>query len=256
MPNDDHVRWSKDGGIGRITLHRPSRRNALTAGMWETLVHLATERVLSENVRALVLAGADGAFCSGNDIEMLQNCLVDQAATHRFHQLVDTALQAIRDLPMPTIAAVDGPCFGAGLMLATACDLRVASPGARFCAPPAKLGLVYGIGETRSLVRLVGPARTKEMLFSARVVGCDEALRIGLAERQSDGPAVDAAEALAREVADLSPMTHRASKLLVDAAAAEAAQQPWMDQLRDGATATSDFREGYAAFVAKRRPRF
>jgi enoyl-CoA hydratase/carnithine racemase len=256
MENDDHVRWTRHGRVGRITLNRPERRNALTRAMWLELVRLVTERVPDEGVRVLLIDGAGGAFCAGNDIEMLRAGLIDQGSTHAFHALVDRALQAVRDLAVPSIAAVDGACFGAGLMLATACDLRVASRSARFCAPPAKLGLVYGIGETRSLVRLTGLARAKEMLYTARVVDGDEALRIGLVERSSDGAAGVAALALAEEIAGLSAVTHQASKRLVDAADAGMPHQAWMDELRDGATGTDDFREGCAAFLAKRSPRF
>jgi enoyl-CoA hydratase/carnithine racemase len=256
MENDEHVRWTRHDRVGRITLNRPNRKNALTQAMWLDLLRLVTERVPDEGVRVLLVEGAGGAFCAGNDIEMLRAGLTDQGATHAFHALVDRALQAVRDLALPTIAAVDGVCFGAGLMLATACDLRVASASARFCAPPAKLGLVYGIGETRSLVRLLGPARAKEMLYTAREVDGAEALRLGLVERLCDGPADAAALALAEEIAGLSSVTHRASKRLVDAAEAGMPHQAWMDELRDGATATYDFREGCAAFFAKRPPRF
>ena len=254
MAVDDHVRWTRHGRVGRITLDRPERRNALTEAMWTRLAELATG--LPDDVRVLVVDGAGGAFSSGNDIEMLQTSLTGPEATRRFHELLDRALRAVRDLPIPTIAAVDGVCFGAGLMLATVCDLRVAAADARFCAPPAKLGLVYGIGETRALVEVVGPARAKELLFTARVVDCAEAVRIGLAERAADGPAGDAAMKLAEEIAALSVVTHRASKLLVAAAAARLPHAPWMEELRDQAVASDDFREGRAAFFAKRRPDF
>ncbi|WP_159716108.1 enoyl-CoA hydratase/isomerase family protein [Geminicoccus flavidas] len=254
MAADDHVRWTLHGRVGRITLDRPERRNALTEAMWTRLAELATG--LPGEVRALVVDGAGGAFSSGNDIEMLQTSLTDPEATRRFHELVDRALQAVRDLPIPTIAAVDGVCFGAGLMLATVCDLRMAAADARFCAPPAKLGLVYGIGETQALVDVVGPARAKELLFTARAVDSAEAVRIGLAERAADGPAGDAAMELAEEIAALSAVTHRASKRLVAAAAARLPHAPWMEELRDQAVASDDFREGRAAFFAKRRPEF
>lgn len=256
MTTNDHVHASCQDRVGRITLDRQERKNALTAAMWTSLAAAATRLARSDEVRAIVLTGAGGAFCAGNDIEMLQASLLDPARTHAFHQLVDATLTTLQNLPVPVIAAIEGPCFGAGLMLATACDLRVAAPSARFCAPPARLGLVYGIVETRLLVRLLGPARAKEMLFSARVVAAEEALRLGLVERLADGPAIGAAEALAGEIVRLSPMTHLASKRLVEAAASGAGFEPWMDELRDASPASRDFHEGLAAFFAKRAPRF
>ena len=251
----DLVRLKRMGPLQQVTLDRPARKNALTVRMWQALEE-TLRQAADQGIRALVLTGAGGSFCSGNDIEALGSTLADPASARTFHGMVERVLDALEKLPLPTIAALDGACFGAGLMLATACDLRVASPTARFCAPPAKLGLVYGISETNSLVRLIGAARAKDLLFTGRVVSAKEACALGLIERLTEGTALDAALALAQEIIALSPSSHRASKRLASAAAAREPRAPWMDQLRDEAAATADFREGRAAFLAKRPPRF
>ena len=251
----DHVHRTVHDRIARIVLDRPKLRNALTEEMWTSLED-AIHRCRADEVRVVILTGAGGSFCAGNDIRMLQAGQADPGWTSDFHRRVDRVLVAIRDLPMPTIAAVDGSCFGAGLMLATACDLRVAGPSAAFCAPPAKLGLVYGIEPTRALVRLVGPARAKDLLFTARVVAAPEAFGWGLVDRMAEGAAMEAAEALAREIGGWSGASHRASKRLVEAAMGKTPTEVWMDDLRDRASGTAEFAEGHAAFAERRSPRF
>ena len=253
---NEHVRVDAEGPICWIVLNRPARRNALTVAMWDSLRHAAERVNAQESIRLVILSGAGGAFCSGNDIEMLRENLASADATRAFHRTIDTTLAAIRGIAVPTIAAVSGACFGAGLSLATACDLRMAAGDATFCVPPAKLGLVYGPAETRLLVQCVGPARAKELIYTARVVEAGEALAIGLVERVAQGDALDAAEAWASEMARLSGVTQRATKRIVDEIALGVRDQGWMEELRERAVDLADFKEGRAAFMEKRSPRF
>jgi enoyl-CoA hydratase/carnithine racemase len=234
-----HVQVTKRDGIGWISLDRGERRHALTMSMWQALGDAAL-RLADSDLSAVILTGNGGAFCAGNDLQELQVQLRDSGSVQALHHLMDQSLMAIRDIKVPTIAAIDGPCFGAGLSLATACDLRVASSRASFCAPPAKLGLVYGEMELRTLIQLIGPARTKELIFTARVLDAQEAHAIGLIERLVDDDAGRAAGTLAAEMASLSRTTQRSSKQMIDHLALGLPDQPWLEELRQDAALHAD----------------
>jgi enoyl-CoA hydratase/carnithine racemase len=243
-----HVKVAAKDGIGWIILDRPERRHALTMAMWRELA-AAADRLGADDLSAVVLNGSSGVFCAGNDLQEFQAQLRSLESIQAVHRLMDESLKAIRDLPMPTIAAIDGPCFGAGLSLATACDLRLASSRASFCAPPAKLGLVYGSTELRALIQLIGPARTKELIFTARVLRPEEAVSIGLVEHLTDGDAGPAAEKLAGDMAGLSRVTQRSSKQMIDHLALGLPDQPWLEELRQDAARQAD----RASMGARRR---
>jgi enoyl-CoA hydratase/carnithine racemase len=121
-----YVRVASAGGIGWIVLERPERKNALTAAMWCDLRDAAL-RFQGDAARTVIVMGSAGAFCAGNDLHDFREQLADPASTKAMHRLMDDTLAVLREIPVPTIAAIDGPCFGAGLSLATACDLRLAS---------------------------------------------------------------------------------------------------------------------------------
>lgn len=162
-------RLTQDGEIARLTLDRPQARNAIPAAGWAELERL----IATVEGRLLILSGEGGAFCAGAD-------LGDLAALRRAE--MRSALDALRDLPMPTIARIDGACFGAGVALAMACDLRVAGPQARFAITPAKIGVSYPQEDVHRLVALVGPGQAARLLFTAETIDAAEAIRIGLAE--------------------------------------------------------------------------
>ena len=234
-----HIQVTRRDGIGWIGLDRGERRHALTKSMWQALGDAAV-RVADDDLSAVILTGSGGVFCAGNDLQEYQAHLRDPGSVQAMHRLMDQTLMAIRDIRVPTIAAIDGPCFGAGLSLATACDLRVASSHASFCAPPARLGLVYGSTELRALIQMIGPARTKELIFTARVLDAQEAHAIGLIERLVDADAGQAAGILAGEMAGLSRTTQRSSKQMIDHLALGLPDQPWLEELRQDAALRAD----------------
>jgi len=162
-------RLDQDGEVARLTLDRPQARNAIPAAGWAELERL----IGTVEGRLLVVAGAGGAFCAGADLS-------DLPALRRAE--MRAALDALRDLAMPTIARIDGACYGAGVALALACDLRVAGPGARFAITPAKIGVSYPQEDVHRLVALVGPGQAARLLFTAATIDAAEAIRIGLAE--------------------------------------------------------------------------
>ena len=182
-------RLTQDGDVVRLVLDRPEARNAIPAAGWREL-----ERVLATvEGRLLVVSGAGGAFCAGAD-------LGDLPALRRAD--MRAALDALRDLAMPTIARIDGACYGAGVALAMACDLRVAGPDARFAITPARIGVSYPQEDVHRLVALVGPGQAARLLFTAGTIDGAEAIRTGLAELA----ALDEAAILANDRASLAAL--------------------------------------------------
>ena len=211
------VHLTIDGAIAQLVLNRPAKRNALDRAMWALIPKLVAEVAQNVEVKVLVVRGATpDAFSAGADIGEFKDVHASTATARAYHDVVHGAYRAIASLEKPTIAMVQGVCFGGGCALALCCDLRYADETATFCIPPARLGLAYSLAETKRLVDLVGPSKAKEMLMGARVIGADEALRIGLATRIF--PAADLERetiAFAKLLCDLSQFTIRAVKAIV-----------------------------------------
>jgi len=170
-----------DGPVARLRLNRPETRNAVPARDWALLAHRCGE-VARSGARLLILSGTREAFCAGADLDDFPAFASDPKSTSAFRTLMRTGLDGLRELPIATIAAVEGPCYGAGVALAMACDIRVAGEGARFAITPAKLGISYPQEDVARLVALVGPGRASRLLLGAVTVEAREAARIGLAE--------------------------------------------------------------------------
>ena len=189
MPNADLVTLEREGPIATLTLNDPDRRNVMSRDMGEVFRSHVKALVAEREVRAVIVTGAGKAFAAGGDFGMLEqlaargteggeaNRLAEEM--HSFYSLY----LSVRELRVPSIAAINGPAIGAGLCFALGCDIRIASSSARLALNFASLGLHPGMGGTWSLPRLVGPARAAELLFSGRVIDPDEAVRIGLVNR-------------------------------------------------------------------------
>ena len=242
------------GPRATLTLHRAAKRNALTLAMWEELPRLVTHAMADSAVRLLVVTGAGRAFCAGADIAEFAAHAADPAWRARNNAAIRLTQTTLARAPKPVVAAIDGDAIGGGLGLALACDVRLATAGARFGLTPAKLGLVYPLHDTKLLVDLVGPAQAKRMLFTAQVFDAAEALRIGLIEEIADDLTA-AVDAFADRVVALSATTQTAAKAIVgrildgatdDDAASGAAF--------DAAFTGPDFAAGVAAFHTRDRP--
>jgi enoyl-CoA hydratase/carnithine racemase len=258
QPSDD-ILVVREPPLARVTLNRPARRNAMTAAMWARLPALAAELERDPGVRAVLVQGAGGqAFSAGADIAEMQCQLADVPAMQVTQRAVQDAQVAWSRIDRPTIAVIEGACTGGGCGLALSCDLRLATPESFFAIPPAKLGLVYSLVDTRRLVDLAGPARAKEILFTGRRIGAHEAIDIGLVNRIVPAGDIDAAaRELALEIAAVSQSSVRAAKRIVNAIS-EGAREETEESRRLYADSffSADFREGAAAFLEKRRPRF
>jgi len=231
--------------------------NLVTREMLRAFNGVLTELAPSTAIRCLILHGGDArAFCAGSDIKELAHLRKD-ASEHKI-LFEDMVLRHLARMPMPTIAAIDGPALGGGLELALACDLRVSRRGVVMGLTESRLGGLAGNGSLR-LTRLIGPARAKQMLFTGETISDDLALAWGLVNRVvSDGSALDGARELATTIVSRGPVSNRLAKKLVDAAQdlpldtglsmSTAAQQEIFD--------SSDLHEGVSAFLAKRQPEF
>jgi enoyl-CoA hydratase/carnithine racemase len=171
-----------DGVIARLTLSRPEARNAIPLSGWDELAARVGEAEQS-GARVLVLSGeARGAFCAGADIGDFDRFQEDVEARSEFRLAIRRGLERIRDLALPTIAVIEGDCYGAGVALAMACDVRLAGGGAQFAITPAKLGLSYPQEDVHRLVSLVGAGQAARLLLGAGTIDGTEAARIGLVE--------------------------------------------------------------------------
>ncbi len=254
---DDSVIFAHADGIGRLTLNKPEKKNALSLAMWRAIPERVAEAAAA-NVKVLIVAGAGDAFAAGADISEFAEVYATPESSAAYTHAVQTANVALERIPMPTIAMVRGPCVGGGCGLALACDLRFAEPGARFGITPGKLGLAYTLADTKRLADAVGLPRAKDVLFSGRLIAADEALRMGLCDRVVSADALEAeTTAYARTLAENSGVSLRTMKAILGAIADGAdADTPETARLYLDAFAGADFKEGYRAFLEKRKPRF
>ena len=179
-----------DDGIARLSLERPEARNAIPAAGWAELAARIGDAAHA-HPRLLILSGAGHAFCAGADLGDFPAMREDEEARGRFRLSIRAALDGLRALDFPTIAWIDGACYGAGVALAIACDLRVAGRGARFAVTPAKVGLSYPQEDVHRLVELVGPGQAARLLFTADAIAGAEAAAIGLVELYDPEDGID-----------------------------------------------------------------
>ncbi|MGQ0663904.1 MAG: enoyl-CoA hydratase-related protein [Pseudomonadota bacterium] len=245
-----------EAGLAVVTLNRPERRNALTLAMWRELGQLFHGLKADAEVRAVVLTGAGPHFCAGADISEFGAVRMSVAEGRIYSQAVDECGDAILGLPKPTIAAVGGYCIGGGCGLALACDFRIAGADAVFAIPAARLGIVYGLRETRNVLAVVGLANAKRILFSGDRFAAAEAARMGLIDRLAAGSALDAARDFARALVRNAPLSIAGAKAILHGLTGGPIDEPSVRAAVEAALASEDYREAVHAFLEKREPVF
>jgi enoyl-CoA hydratase/carnithine racemase len=245
-------------GVATITFNRPGKRNAVTQAMWHRFAALVTQAEADPDVGLVLVTGAGDCFVSGADLDEYASIHVSREASIAYLDTTSRAFSALADCAKPTVARITGPCMGGGCMIALACDLRFASDTARFCLPPSRLGLIFPLANTKRIVDILGPAAAKDLLFSARVVEADEALRIGLVNEVHSADMLAArTEARIRQMLGNAPSSLRRMKQVIARVLAGASEDDtetrgWLVD----ALAGEDYREGRLAFEERRKPRF
>ena len=252
-----NVRLDKDGAIATLTLDRPDRLNAMADPMWDALYDHLGRIAVDEDVRAVILTGAGRAFCSGGDVTgMAKSDIVSgRARSQRRHRTI----QALYNLEKPVIAAVRGAVYGIGNALALACDLIIASDTAKFSMAFKKVGLVPDGGAIFFLTQYLGIARAKDLVYTARIVPADEALKLGLVMRVVPDDTLDSeARALAKEMAESATYALVLAKKMFQSMYVPTLEQLLeMETLASGVVRlTHDHKEGVDAFKEKRPPKF
>lgn len=266
--------FERQGRVGWLRLNRAERHNAMTLQLWTELAALGQELVADDSLRAVVVIGNGKSFSSGIDLSSFAGggTLFADAGTGGEPGGSGDGLPAkiesiqggftwLQEAPYPTIAAVRGHALGAGCQLALACDLRIATPGSTFALPEHKYGLLPDLGGTYFLTQLVGPAKAKELIWTASVIDAAEAHRLGIVQRLlgDEEGLEDAARQLAESLAAAPPLAVRGTKRLVADALAGV---PVPEALHNVAVAQSacirakDFVEAMAAFGEKRAPEY
>lgn len=256
MPDDILV--SVEAGVATVTLNRPEKRNAVHLQMWRTIASTFRDLAADARVRVVILTGAGGVFCAGADISEFSDVRADVESGHIYEQATEAATIAIRDFPLPTIAAVSGYGMGGGCGLALACDFRVGDPTTRMGIPAARLGIIYSTMDCDLLYRAVGLANAKRVLFAGRYFAVDQCLAMGLIDNVHRDSALAGARELAGEFVANAPLSLRGSKIVLEALAAHQidAKRESVLALIDQALESEDYKEGAKAFMEKRQPAF
>ncbi len=254
---DDELLYEVEDGIARVTFNRPQARNALTFAMYERLAAICAEVEGDPAIKAMLLTGAgEKAFAAGTDISQFRAFKTPEDALE-YEARIDRVLGAVERCRVPTIAAIAGAATGGGAGIAAACDLRIAAANARFGFPVARtLGNCLSMNNYARLAALIGPARVKDLVFTARLIEAPEAHAIGLVSEVLPDPAALAERgmALARLVASHAPLTLRATKEALRRLRDRGAEGAADKDLILMCYMSADFREGMDAFLTKRAP--
>jgi enoyl-CoA hydratase len=242
-----------NGNIARVIFNNPSARNALTWPMYEELKKICDSLAKNADIRVVIFQGAgDKAFVSGSDIQQF----VDLKENEAYEIAVDHIFASLQQLPMPTIALIEGLAVGSGLLMATACDFRISTPDARFGIPVAKtLGNCLSPSNLSWLASHLGVPTVKKMLLTAELIKAPELLEAGYLYQIVEAIEIETAtKALAQKLAALAPITQKASKLIL-ARLLQSNLPDCTDLMRETYN-SKDFREGVNAFLEGRSPKW
>jgi len=249
---------ARDGAIATVTLNNPDKLNALSRAMWSRLGETMRALDADDSVRCIVLRGAGGkAFAAGADISAFHAERANTAQAKIYSEQGIGWMHAVAECRHPTLALIQGACVGGGLLIASQCDLRICNEAARFGVPVKNLGLTESYDELEGMMRVIGPAASLEILLEGRIWGAREAYEKGLVNRVvPDDKIEEEAYATARRIAEGAPLVARWHKKFIRRLQDP---RPLTPAERDEGYAcfdTEDYREGVAAFLAKRKPQF
>jgi enoyl-CoA hydratase/carnithine racemase len=254
-PEDGLCIGQTHGATRLLWLNLPKRRNALSPDLRADLREQLDAAIADDKIRAIVIAGVQGCFSAGGDISTMKG--ITSVAGRARMQNAGALMQSIIESPKPIIAAVEGWCVGAGMSLAAACDIVVASTDAKFSLPFGKLGLIPDLASLYTLPPRIGMGRTKWLAFTRRVIDAQQALAWGMAEEVVETDTIQHALDLAEEIGAGAPLTHAYTKELMSRLPLNLPE--FLAAERDTQAilyASDDFAEGYAAFFDKRAPDF
>ncbi|MEM8950332.1 MAG: enoyl-CoA hydratase [Pseudomonadota bacterium] len=260
LPSDKMIA-RKDGAVGHAIFNNPERHNAVSLEMWDALDIILEQFGDDPDIRLVVLSGAGGkAFVSGADISKFEQERSSKEAVDHYNARVKQVYERIEHFPMPTIAMINGHCIGGGLNLAVCCDLRICTDKSKFGMPAAKLALGYPYHAIRRLMVAIGPAAAKQLMFTAKSIDAETALRLGFVQDVVAAEDIEARVAeLATTIAANAPLTLKAMKFLgtqVQEPDASKRDLERCDEMVAACFASEDYIEGRRAFMEKRKPDF
>jgi len=254
----DLVLVSRAAEIATVTLNNPERLNALSLAMWEQLGACMKTLSKDESLRCVVVRGAgEKAFAAGADISAFAKERANSKQARKYGERIAAAMQSFATCRHPVVALIQGACVGGGLLVACAADIRLCGESSRFGVPVKNLGLIEAYDELQGMMRVAGRAATLEILLEGRIWGAREAYEKGLVNRVvPDDKVADEAYATARRIAEGAPLAARWHKKFVRRLAdpKPLTQKEYLESY--ACFDTEDFREGVAAFLAKRKPQF
>ncbi|WP_434666142.1 enoyl-CoA hydratase [Paraburkholderia sp. A3BS-1L] len=248
----------KLGSVGIMLFNHPEKHNAVTLDMWSGIVSALTVLERDSTVRVVVYAGTGGkAFVSGADISQFESKLNDSASSEHYTSVTTNARTRLASFTKPSIACLQGYCLGGGLAIAMEADLRVASADALLGVTAARLGIAYNAHSVQRLVQLIGPSRTRLLLYTARRFTAQEAFDMGLVDVLVQDP-IEETLTLARGIAANAPLSVLARKFAIAQSLKTAESQDWegIEAYNRLCLESADYREGRRAFVEKREPVF
>ncbi|AXF55272.1 enoyl-CoA hydratase-related protein [Salicibibacter kimchii] len=256
---EQSIFYSKTENIATIYLNRPDKKNAVTLDMWKEIPKILAELEYDREVTVVIIRGInDNAFSAGADITEFTVERGNENRAMNYDNHLTLAGDALEYFPKPLIAMVEGTCIGGGCEIALACDLRFSSETGVFGITPAKIGLVYGVPQTKRLVQVVGASRAKDILFSSRFIQANEAYNIALIDRvyKSD-EIVDETYKYARLLSGRSQTSIKGSKKIIQSILNESDKdQEEIDRIILNSYLSPDIKEGVAAFTENRSPNF
>jgi enoyl-CoA hydratase/carnithine racemase len=247
------VYLTRDGETATLVLNQPARRNAVSSTMWEAIPDLLGDAEADTDIRLLKVTGAGEHFAAGADISEFETVYATPESAACYSESISAALNALEYFARPTVAVIQGACVGGGVSLAAACDLRIAARSSRFAITPGKLGLVYSYDDVRRLIRRIGDAAAKDLLFSGRLINADEAFRLRLIDRVGDNLDTIVASVETEMLAN-SQWSLQAIKTMIRHVSNGERKEG--DVLFLSAFAGEDFQSGFRAFLDRQKPDF